>query len=128
MRIAEYTLSSESPRQRSSSMFLVMIRVTSCSSSFSFSIFELAALAVLVSWYRRAVLLINVSAHASKAKRNSISKKYLIKGRSASHQILQMRMAFVRLPPLRRTNFEIPSKARLSTRKQAFVGTTCPQS
>lgn len=56
-----YLLSSESPRQRSSSIFLVIIRVTSCKSSFSLSRFELAAFAVRVSWYSRAVLLINVS-------------------------------------------------------------------
>jgi len=61
-RQAKALLSSESPRQRSSSIFFVIIRVTSCSSSFSLSKFELpAALAALVSRYNRAVFDMNVS-------------------------------------------------------------------
>lgn len=43
-------------------MFFVMIRVTSCSSSFNLSKFEPpAALAALVSLYNRAVFDMNVS-------------------------------------------------------------------
>ena len=61
-RQAKALLSSESPRQRSSSIFFVIIRVTSCSSSLSLSKFELpAALAALVSLYNRAVFDMNVS-------------------------------------------------------------------
>lgn len=55
-------LSSESPRQRSSSIFFVIMRVTSWSSSLSLSKFELPeALAALVSRYKRAVFDMNVS-------------------------------------------------------------------
>jgi len=54
-----------SPLHKSSSMFLVMIRVTSCSSPFSLSRLDgaasAAADAVLVSLYSRAVLDMNVS-------------------------------------------------------------------
>ena len=57
----EDALSRESPRHRSSSMFFVIMRVTSCRSSFSLSILEAAALAVRVSWYNLAVLLMKVS-------------------------------------------------------------------
>jgi hypothetical protein len=56
-----YARSSESPRQSSSSMFLVMIRVTSCSSLFSVSRAPPPALAVRVSWYNLAVFDMKVS-------------------------------------------------------------------
>ena len=53
--------SSESPLQSSSSMFLVMMRVTSCSSSLSLSNGELLALIFRVSWYSLVVFAMNVS-------------------------------------------------------------------
>ena len=59
-------LSSESPLHSNSSIFLVIILVTSWRSSFSLSKFELAALAVRVSRYKRAVLDIKVSEHFSR--------------------------------------------------------------
>ena len=46
-------------------MFLVMIRVTSCSSSLSLSNEFPAALAVRVSWYNRVVFDMKVSATRS---------------------------------------------------------------
>jgi hypothetical protein len=55
------TLSKESPLHSSSSIFLVMILVTSCKSSFNFSSPDAAAFAVRVSWYSRAVFDMNVS-------------------------------------------------------------------
>ena len=56
--------SSESPLHSSSSIFLVIILVTSCRSSFSLSKLEDAAFAVRVSRYSRAVFDINVSVNS----------------------------------------------------------------
>ena len=54
-------LSRESPLQSNSSMFFVIILVTSCRSSLSLSRFEVAAFAVLESRYSLAVFDIKVS-------------------------------------------------------------------
>lgn len=59
---SQRSLSNESPLHRSSSIFLVMMRVTSCKSLFILSKFDdPAALAARVSWYSRAVLDMKVS-------------------------------------------------------------------
>ena len=55
-----HALSSESPRHSNSSIFFVMILVTSCRSSLSLSRLE-PALAARVSWYSLAVLDMKVS-------------------------------------------------------------------
>ena len=57
----KYALSRESPLQSNSSIFFVIILVTSCRSSLSLSRFEVAALAVLESRYSLAVFDIKVS-------------------------------------------------------------------
>lgn len=58
-------------------MFLVMMRVTSCNSSFSLSSGELVALMFRVSWYNLAVLAMNVSTHATSAH-NAVNHAYYI--------------------------------------------------
>lgn len=57
--------SSESPLHNNSSMFLVMILVTSCSSSFNLSRLDPPA-TLRVSWYSLAVFDINVSGDANR--------------------------------------------------------------
>jgi hypothetical protein len=61
-----HLLSNESPLHKSSSMFLVMIRVTSCNSLFNLSKFDDPAVsAARVSWYSRAVFDIKVSEYSA---------------------------------------------------------------
>ena len=80
--------SSESPRHSNSSIFLVMILVTSWSSSLSLSRFELPAPAVRVSWYSLAVFAIKVSG-------NDLVKQLCFRGGSKrpTHQNRQMHRA-----------------------------------
>ena len=72
-------LSKESPRHNNSSMFLVMILVTSCKSPFSLSRFDsdelAAAVAVRVSWYSRAVFDMNVSEVISQLCNHELEKE-----------------------------------------------------
>jgi hypothetical protein len=65
--------SSESPRHKSSSIFFVIILVTSCRSSFNLSRPEpLAAVAVRVSRYSRAVFDMKVSAWQSEREFHAV--------------------------------------------------------
>jgi hypothetical protein len=61
---SEHLRSSESPRHNNSSIFFVIILVTSCRSSLSLSRPD-PALAARVSWYSLAVLDMNVSVRVS---------------------------------------------------------------
>lgn len=74
-------------------MFFVIILVTSCNSLFSVSNPELfAALAVLVSWYSRAVLDMNVS---SKIKRVGLTRiRTALKTRTESDESVRLPHCF----------------------------------
>jgi len=113
-------LSRESPLHSSSSIFLVMILVTSCRSSFSLSRPDDAALAVRVSRYSLAVFDINVSEkHDIRMKNNRKKRK--------ADQNQRMRMVSGRSPPLGHRCWQTLWKVHLSMRMRAFVGTTCLQ-
>lgn len=115
----EHVLSSESPLHSNSSMFLVIMRVTSCRSSLSLSRFELpAAFAVRVSWYSRVVLPMKVSEATVSAKEPTISC-------TCTHRIQQMRMAFGLCLPSRHMTSRTPSTAHRGRRKLASEDTTC---
>src|SRR6267154_446783 len=76
-RGSQHSLSNESPLHKSSSIFLVMFRVTSCNSLLNMSKFDdPAGSAARVSWYSRAVFDMKVSEYST--NESSVKKCALV--------------------------------------------------
>lgn len=108
-------LSRESPRHSSSSIFFVIILVTSWRSSFSLSSPELPV-AARVSWYNRAVLDMNVSVYTCQQTGDVTQRSQYQSGR--------MRMVFVSCPLEDHNSLRTLSTTRPDTRRPAFSDKT----
>ena len=117
----KHILSSESPRHNNSSMFFVIILVTSCRSSLSLSRLDPAP-AARVSWYSLAVLDMNVSVCDPVSQFGP--RKHAT---TATNQSQQTHTASVPSQPLHRTTWRIPLRVRPSKKMQVFVDRTCRQ-